>query len=592
MPVYVLFTKADLIAGFTEFFDDLDRDERAQVWGTTFDLAHDADGPAATFAGELRGLVERLNARLFDRLQAERNADRRARIAMFPGQFASLEPVLTEFLHAAFGGTRDDPAPMLRGVYFTSGTQEGTPIDRLTGTLARALGVDQTRTQSLQPVQGRSYFLERLLKEVIFGEALLVARSPAATRRRLVLRTAGYAVAALLVLATAAVLWQVRSAGQREIDATAAALAGYEQTARGLPLDPVADDDLATAGAAAGSGTRAAARRRRTVLAAGRLSQRDKLDASARAVYRHALDCALLPRLMWRLETQMRGNLNRADFLYEATRVYLMLGNAGPLDASLVREWMRLDWQTAYPGLGYAPLRDALLRHLDALLAEPLPQMQLDGALVAAARARIAAVPLAQRVYSRIRAVRGRAAPAAVAAERRVGPRGPAAVRARLGQAADRWRPRLLHGRWLPQGAAAVAWRCREERGVGELGPWRSRGIRSERPADAGAGARCHHAVRGGLRADLGPDAGGPERGAASQPVAGGAGPLHPGLAGIADAPAAPVDQPAIDAFGPPGDAQVAAAPGAPANNTQLQLQAVFGASQPAAPAAPSAAWS
>ena len=41
MPVYVLFTKADLIAGFTEFFDDLDREKRAQVWGTTFELAHD-----------------------------------------------------------------------------------------------------------------------------------------------------------------------------------------------------------------------------------------------------------------------------------------------------------------------------------------------------------------------------------------------------------------------------------------------------------------------------------------------------------------------------------------------------------------------
>ena len=36
MPVYALFTKADLIAGFTEFFDDLDRDRRNQVWGVTF----------------------------------------------------------------------------------------------------------------------------------------------------------------------------------------------------------------------------------------------------------------------------------------------------------------------------------------------------------------------------------------------------------------------------------------------------------------------------------------------------------------------------------------------------------------------------
>ena len=35
-PVYVLFTKADLIAGFVEFFDNLGKEEREQVWGATF----------------------------------------------------------------------------------------------------------------------------------------------------------------------------------------------------------------------------------------------------------------------------------------------------------------------------------------------------------------------------------------------------------------------------------------------------------------------------------------------------------------------------------------------------------------------------
>ena len=38
LPIYALFTKADLLAGFTEFFDDLDREKRGQVWGATFPL--------------------------------------------------------------------------------------------------------------------------------------------------------------------------------------------------------------------------------------------------------------------------------------------------------------------------------------------------------------------------------------------------------------------------------------------------------------------------------------------------------------------------------------------------------------------------
>ncbi len=403
IPVYVLFTKADLIAGFTEFFDDLDREKRAQVWGVTFDPAGGKDDPAASFGRALRDLVERLNARLFDRLQAERASDRRARIMMFPGQVANLEPLLAAFVRPAFGASRDQPPLWLRGVYFTSGTQEGTPLDRLTGTLARALGVDQAAARSLQPVRGRSYFLERLLKDVIFNEATLVAHDPAAMRRRAILRTAGFAVAALLVVLTAGTLWRMHSIARREIDTAAAALATYEQTAHGLPLDPVADDDLAGLAPLLDQARALTKGGAEPEWLPGGLSQRDKLQAAARAVYRHALEWALLPRLMWRLEAQLRGNLDRPDFLYEATRVYLMLGNAGPLDPSLVRAWMELDWQTAYPGLGYAPLRERLMSHLDALLAEPLPQVQLDGGLVTAVRARIASVPMPQRVYARIR---------------------------------------------------------------------------------------------------------------------------------------------------------------------------------------------
>jgi type VI secretion system protein ImpL len=403
LPVYALFTKADLIAGFTQFFDDLDESQRAQVWGSTLDLGPD---PVAGFAMAFRALVERLHRRMFERLLAEANPDRRASIAMFPAQVASLEGPLVEFLQAAFGGARADAAPLLRGTYLTSGTQEGTPIDRLIGTLSRSFGLDQRRVPSLRPGQGRSYFLRRLLREVIFGEAMLVSRNPAAARRRAVARAAGFAVAVLAVLAAGGLAWRIATAGQRQIDAANAALESYEQAAGTLKLDPVNDADLRRLAplleqaAALAQGMDGAAPPAWWTLG---LSQQPKLAAAARAVYRHALERALLPRLVWRLEAQLRGNMNQPDFLYQATRVYLMLGNAGPLDRELVHEWMDLDWQTAYPGDELAPLRETLLRHLDALLAEPLPSIVLDGDLVAEARAAFAGVPLAERAYSRVR---------------------------------------------------------------------------------------------------------------------------------------------------------------------------------------------
>src|SRR5580700_9613338 len=188
VPIYVLFTKADLIAGFTEFFDDLDRERRGQVWGVTFPLNKSEAGSAGLFGNEFSILVERLNERLLDRLQGERSPDRRTMIAGFPAQVASLAAPLGEFLTEAFGGSRLDPAPVLRGAYLTSGTQEGTPIDRLTGAMSRSFGIDAQRAPSLRPEQGRSYFLSRLLKEIIFGEATLVARDPAQVRRNVLVR--------------------------------------------------------------------------------------------------------------------------------------------------------------------------------------------------------------------------------------------------------------------------------------------------------------------------------------------------------------------------------------------------------------------
>ncbi len=198
LPVYVLFTKADLITGFSEFFEDLDSEKRAQVWGTTFALNGTGDSAGVAGCGAaFSALVERLERRVMDRMQAERSPDRRALIVGFPRQVASLAAPLQEFLDAAFVGSRLDPAPLVRGVYLCSGTQEGTPIDRLTGVLARGFGIDQRRAPSLRPEHGRSYFLNRLLRQVVFGEAMLVSEPPGAIRRKRLLSAGGYAAIGL-----------------------------------------------------------------------------------------------------------------------------------------------------------------------------------------------------------------------------------------------------------------------------------------------------------------------------------------------------------------------------------------------------------
>ncbi len=399
VPVYVMLSKADQVRGFDAYFDDLDTDGRAQVWGMTFPI----DKGVALFTEEYRLLLGRLADRQVERLQAERATERRALIGSFPLQMASLEAPLTEFLNQAFSGSKLDPAPFLRGVYMTSATQQGTPIDRLTGLLAQTFGVDQKGVPSLRPVSGREYFISRLLSEVVLNEAVLASQRPERIRRRKVLRAVGFSAIGVAATAAGLLLWRVAVENRVAIEQANEGAAAYRQQLAGLKLDPVADDDFAKAGPVldAAAGLRHVTVGWTPVLYG--LSQQAKLEQVSQLDYERALQRIMLPRLLWRLEQQMRSHLGDPSYLYEATRVYLMLGDMGPLDPGLVRAWMEADWTARYPGALNAELRGRLQSHLAALMAEPLPEATLDGALVESARATFSRVPLAERVYGRIR---------------------------------------------------------------------------------------------------------------------------------------------------------------------------------------------
>jgi type VI secretion system protein ImpL len=169
-PVYAMVTKVDLLAGFIEFFGDLDATARTQVWGTTFPPDIDPAQIAEPYAADFAALEKRLGAEMLARLHEERDLQRRAAIYRFPQQFHALGPMVGEFLAQAFGTHINGKPLQLRGVYFTSGTQEGNPIDRVLTALARTFRLERAAAAGLGGT-GKSYFLTRLLREVVFPEA-------------------------------------------------------------------------------------------------------------------------------------------------------------------------------------------------------------------------------------------------------------------------------------------------------------------------------------------------------------------------------------------------------------------------------------
>ena len=172
-PVYMMFTKCDLVAGFMEFFDDLDHDGRQQVWGTTFQLQEkqkDGDDDITAFRGQLDLLLERLTDRMTWRMSQERDQSRRSKIYTFPQQLIALSATLDSFLRDVFSSSRFDDTVLVRGVYFTSGIQEGAPIDRMMSVMAKTFGVAEQALPSFGG-KGRSYFITDLLRNIVFQES-------------------------------------------------------------------------------------------------------------------------------------------------------------------------------------------------------------------------------------------------------------------------------------------------------------------------------------------------------------------------------------------------------------------------------------
>src|SRR6185312_3868165 len=408
-PVYVLFTKTDLVAGFVEFFDDLGREEREQVWGMTFapDKVEQDGGIVADYPAEFDALVGRLNERLFERLQQETDIERRALIFGFPQQLASLKEVSDSFLREVFQPNRYEERPRLRGVYFTSGTQDGTPIDRLMGAMAASFGISRQRIAAFSG-SGRSYFLTRLLRGVVFGEAGLVSTDAKVEKRNRIVKYGILAATAAAILLMSAGWVTTYYNNSALIAAVEKQVAVYDAKAKPMHLDRVADSDLRPILpllAIVRDMPGGYAHRQESVPLTLKLGlyQGDKLGSQAVAVYHRALGRLLLPRMLVRLEGQIAQNQNRPDFLYEALKVYLTLGKQGPLDKQLIKRWMALDWAAQLPGPQNAADLAALKGHLDALLEEPLPQIALNGALVEQTRAVLLRQPLAERAYELIK---------------------------------------------------------------------------------------------------------------------------------------------------------------------------------------------
>ncbi|MBM7115295.1 type VI secretion system membrane subunit TssM [Archangium primigenium] len=203
VPIYVMLTKCDLIQGFVETFADLPRSERGQIWGFTVPLSAQREAPSELLLKRFDELTSVLEQRSLRRIGQERRLETRERIYQFPQRFDSLRKNVVEFIQPLFMESVFQDTPVLRGLYFTSGTQDVRMAEhQVPGAAAEVFGAHQR--SAAERAEGRSFFLWDVFNKVMFQDQKLAVRSSIEEfrlrRQRYALTAASMATSVMLLL--------------------------------------------------------------------------------------------------------------------------------------------------------------------------------------------------------------------------------------------------------------------------------------------------------------------------------------------------------------------------------------------------------
>ena len=399
-PIYLMFTKSDLVSGFSEFFEDLGKEDREQVWGVSLPNAPKvSQSPDFDyFDSEFQSLIKRLYDRVIWRVHQERDVKRRAAIAGFPQQLENLKSVINKFVNQTFIKNRYRFQPYLRGVYFSSGTQDGTPIDRLMSSVSANFGFSR---EMMAPAynQGKSFFLGHLFRQVIFPEAELVGSNRRYENFIRWSQRIAYASMALVMVGLTFAWFGSYGTNVSYMKDVKTYVDEFNEENKKLTKWTSDIRAVLPSLNALANASIVYDQQGHPFLSSFGMYDSNVDDAADRA-YREQLKRIYLPRLINYLEIYLNQGHISGD-LYSTFRTYVMFQKLEHMNKQQVQEWFFNKWDETMEG--EATRRDELKFHLKALLALELKPSSLNKTILANTRATLLKVPVAERIYQRIR---------------------------------------------------------------------------------------------------------------------------------------------------------------------------------------------
>ncbi|MGB0911268.1 MAG: type VI secretion system membrane subunit TssM, partial [Nitrospirales bacterium] len=422
-PVYLVFTKCDLLDGFVQFFGDLTVAQREQIWGCTLKRRTASDAsPQDQFGEEFSHLLNMLQTWRLERLTSARGPEK-VRALGFPLQFATCQSALSRFIELLFHQNPYQESPFFRGFYFTSGTQEGNPIDRIIHAVSEAAGLQGVQPEAEQEGEAKSYFIKNLFTDVIFPDRGLSNPSSNVFRQRGYLRVAVFGAAILgvglslfafassylgnkflisSVLDEAVALPLIRGEGTHEIDSPQyiASIAGLDRMRERV-------EQLSRYGEGA------------LPIRLRGFYEGDRLVEPLKTLYRREFDQLVARPMKKMVETRLAQFANAYKYgqqtsqeaeHYSLLKAYLMLADKNHLDPEFLDNQLQKVWaQNFVPSLFAArPDMDSFIASYKRILrfysyhlaGDIITQPNVNQVLVKKVRSVLRRIPVTKRLYA------------------------------------------------------------------------------------------------------------------------------------------------------------------------------------------------
>jgi type VI secretion system protein ImpL len=336
LPIHLVFTKCDHIAGFTESYNGLALEEMQQIFGLSLPDKLPQRNLPEVLDEKFNTLLKQMSEQLLGYLHREHCVKKRALIKNFPLQIESQKrgiTLLANQLHSQ--------KTTLRTICFTSALQDGKTYDILKAQSHHfGLPVSSRHENFHTPQQQRSFFIQSLIKKII-KESL--ADRPKKTRNFIQGHTKLYATCSSVLMILGLLITYSYYHEKDILSNTQLTLNASQSTLE--ENDQAIIAELAMLKKAINT-----VDQRKQLITQVFFGQNRQLRKDLQNAYDLTLQTKFSDMLAQFFETKLQNpdSLN-SKTLFDILKIYTMLKNPAQAEQSFLSTWFANSWKDIYP---------------------------------------------------------------------------------------------------------------------------------------------------------------------------------------------------------------------------------------------------